>query len=157
SQQATSLGAAMIGAGIEDIVLTCGVEMMTRVPLGTNMKGGSPLSQSYMEHYEPTSQFEGAERIAKEYGITRQDTDRFGLRSQQNAIKAWNEGRFDREVVPITAPVVDEEGKPTGETRVVKRDEGLRETSLEKLAALNPVVPGGVHTAGTSSQVSDGA
>jgi acetyl-CoA C-acetyltransferase len=157
SQQATSLAAAMIGAGIEDVVLSCGIEMMTRVPLGANMKGGSPLSQSYTEHYEPTSQFEGAERIAKEYGITREDTDRFGLQSQQKAARAWAEGRFDREIVAITAPVLDEEGKPTGETRVVKRDEGLRETSLEKLATLNPVVPGGIHTAGTSSQVSDGA
>jgi acetyl-CoA C-acetyltransferase len=157
SQQATSLAAAMIGGGIEDVVLACGVEMMTRVPLGTNMKGGSPLSQSYVEHYEPTSQFEGAERIAKEYGITREDTDRFGLLSQQNANRAWAEGRFDREVVPLSAPVLDAEGKPTGEMRLVKRDEGLRETSLEKLATLAAVVPDGVHTAGTSSQVSDGA
>jgi len=157
SQQATSLAAGMIGAGIEDLVLACGVEMMTRVPLGANMKGGSPISPGYMAHYEATSQFQGAEMIAQEYGITRADTDRFGLLSQQNAIKAWAEGRFDREVVPITAPVLDAEGKETGETRVVKKDEGLRESSLEKLATLNPVVPGGVHTAGTSSQVSDGA
>jgi len=157
SQQATSLAAGMIGAGIEDLVLACGVEMMTRVPLGANMKGGSPISPGYMAHYEATSQFQGAEMIAQEYDITRADTDRFGLLSQQNAIKAWAEGRFDREVVPITAPVLDAEGKETGETRVVKKDEGLRESSLEKLATLNPVVPGGVHTAGTSSQVSDGA
>jgi acetyl-CoA C-acetyltransferase len=157
SQQATSLAAGMIGAGIEDVVLACGVEMMTRVPLGTNMKGGSPISPGYMAHYEATSQFQGAEMIAQEYGITREDTDRFGLLSQQNAIKAWAEGRFDREVVPVTAPVLDAEGKETGETRVVAKDEGLRESSLEKLATLNPVVPGGVHTAGTSSQVSDGA
>ena len=157
SQQATSLAAGMIGAGIEDLVLACGVEMMTRVPLGANMKGGSPISPGYMAHYEATSQFQGAEMIAQEYGITRADTDRFGLLSQQNAIKAWAEGRFDREVLPITAPVLDAEGKETGETRVVKKDEGLRESSLEKLATLNPVVPGGVHTAGTSSQVSDGA
>lgn len=157
SQQATSLAAGMIGAGIEDIVLACGVEMMTRVPLGTNMKGGSPISPGYVEHYEATSQFDGAERIAKEYGISREDTDRFGLLSQQNAIKAWAEGRFDREVVPVAAPVLDAEGKDTGEKRVVSKDEGLRESSLEKLATLNPVMPGGVHTAGTSSQVSDGA
>jgi len=157
SQQATSLAAGMIGAGIEDIVLACGVEMMTRVPLGANMKGGSPISPGYFAHYEATSQFQGAEMIAQEYGITREDTDRFGLLSQQNAIKAWAEGRFDREVVPVTAPLLDAEGKETGETRVVKKDEGLRESSLEKLATLNPVVPGGVHTAGTSSQVSDGA
>jgi acetyl-CoA C-acetyltransferase len=157
SQQATSLAAGMIGAGIEDLVLACGLEMMTRVPLGANMKGGSPLPPSYGEHYAFATQFQGAEMIAKEYGISRADTDRFGLRSQQLAIQAWRDGRFAREVVPVDAPVLDEAGTPTGERRTVARDEGLRETSLEKLAALNPVEPGGVHTAGTSSQVSDGA
>jgi len=157
SQQATSLAAGMIGAGIEEVVLACGVEMMTRVPLGSNMKGGSPLPPSYAEHYAFATQFQGAEMIAKEYGITREDTDRFGLRSQTLANQAWQEGRFEREVVPIEAPVLDENGSPTGEKRIVKRDEGLRQTSLEKLASLNPVEPGGVHTAGTSSQVSDGA
>jgi acetyl-CoA C-acetyltransferase len=157
SQQATTLAAGLVGAGIEDLVLACGLEMMTRVPLGSNMVGGRPLPKSYGEHYAFASQFEGAEMIAKEYGITRQDTDRFGLRSQQLAKRAWDEGRFTREVLPIEAPVLDEAGKPTGEMRTVSRDEGLRETSLEKLAALAPVVPGGVHTAGTSSQVSDGA
>jgi acetyl-CoA C-acetyltransferase len=157
SQQATTLAAGMIGAGIEDLVLACGVEMMTRVPLGANVKGGSPLSPGYRQHYAFASQFQGAEMIAKEYGITRDDTDRFGLRSQQLANTAWAEGRFAREMVPITAPVLDEAGQPTDATRVVSRDEGLRETSLEKLASLQPVEPGGVHTAGTSSQVSDGA
>ncbi len=157
SQQATSLAAGMIGAGIEDVVLACGVEMMTRVPLGSNMAGASPLPRSYRDHYAFASQFQGAEMIAKEYGITREDTDRFGLRSQQHAIQAWKEGRFEREIVPIPAPVLDDEGKPTGEMRTVTRDEGLRETSLEKLAQLKPVEPDGIHTAGTSSQVSDGA
>jgi acetyl-CoA C-acetyltransferase len=157
SQQATSLAAGLIGAGIEDLVLACGVEMMTRVPLGANMKGGSPLPKTYREHYAYASQFQGAEMIAREYGLTREDTDRFGLRSQTLAAQAWREGRFDREVTPITAPVLDAEGKPTGETRIVNRDEGLRETSLEKLAALKPVEADGIHTAGTSSQVSDGA
>ena len=157
SQQATSLAAGLIGAGIEDLVLACGVEMMTRVPLGSNMAGGSPLSPGYLAHYHPTSQFQGAEMIAREYGIGREDTDRFGLKSQQNAARAWSEGRFDREVVAIDAPALDDQGKPTGETRRVTRDEGLRETSLDKLAALKPVVEGGIHTAGSSSQVSDGA
>jgi acetyl-CoA C-acetyltransferase len=157
SQQATTLAAGMIGAGIEDVVLACGVEMMTRVPLGSNMAGASPLPRSYRDHFAFASQFQGAEMIAKEYGITREDTDRFGLRSQQHAIQAWKEGRFEREVLPIEAPVLDEDGKPTGEMRTVSRDEGLRETSLEKLAQLKPVEAGGVHTAGTSSQVSDGA
>jgi acetyl-CoA C-acetyltransferase len=157
SQQATSIAAGLIGAGIEDLVLACGVEMMTRVPLGSNMKGGSPLPPSYAQHYAYASQFQGAEMIAKEYGITREDTDRFGLRSQTLAIQAWEEGRFTREVTPIKAPVLDEAGNPTGDTRMVAKDEGLRQTSLDKLAALKPVEPGGVHTAGTSSQVSDGA
>jgi acetyl-CoA C-acetyltransferase len=157
SQQATTLAAGLIGAGIEDLVLACGVEMMTRVPLGSNMKGGSPLPKSYAAHYAYASQFQGAEMIAKEYGITREETDRFGLRSQTLANQAWKEGRFTREVLPIEAPELDTEGQPTGAMRTVSRDEGLRETSMEKLAALNPVEPGGVHTAGTSSQVSDGA
>jgi len=157
SQQATTLAAGLVGAGIEDLVLACGVEMMTRVPLGSNSQGGRPLPKIYRNYYEFASQFQGAEMIAKEYGITREDTDRFGLLSQRNAQAAWNEGRYAREVVPIEAPVLGEDGKPTGEKKTVARDEGLRETSLEKLAALNAVEPGGVHTAGTSSQVSDGA
>jgi acetyl-CoA C-acetyltransferase len=157
SQQATTLAAGMIGAGIEDVVLACGVEMMTRVPLGSNMAGASPLPKSYRSHYAFASQFQGAEMIAKEYGITREDTDRFGLRSQQLAIRAWQEGRFKREVIPVEAPALDAEGNPTGAMHTASRDEGLRETSLEKLAQLKAVEPGGVHTAGTSSQVSDGA
>ncbi|MBI3782006.1 MAG: steroid 3-ketoacyl-CoA thiolase [Deltaproteobacteria bacterium] len=157
SQQATTLAAGLIGSGIEEVALACGVEMMTRVPLGSNSKGGSPLSKSYRQHYALASQFKGAELISKEFGISRDDTDRFGLRSQTLANQAWNEGRFTREIIPIEAPVLDEAGQPTGEKRIVARDEGLRATSLEKLAALNPVEPDGIHTAGTASQVSDGA
>jgi len=157
SQQATTLAAGLVGAGIEDLVLACGVEMMSTVPLGASVKGGAPLSKRYFSRYAFATQFQGAEMIAKEFGITREDTDRFGLRSQQLAKAAWQAGHFDREVVPVTAPLLGEDGKPTGETREVRRDEGLRETSLEKLATLKAVEEGGVHTAGTSSQVSDGA
>ncbi|HEX7037898.1 MAG TPA: steroid 3-ketoacyl-CoA thiolase [Pseudomonadales bacterium] len=157
SQQATSLGAAMVASGMEDIVMCCGVEMMSRVPLGSNMKDGVPMGESYFAHYQPTSQFQGAAMIAEEYQITRADVDAFGLRSQQRANRAWQEGRFDREIVPIEAPVLDEEGKPTGKTRLVTRDEGPRETTLEALQGLNPVPGQEIHTAGTSSQVSDGA
>ncbi|MDG2307985.1 MAG: steroid 3-ketoacyl-CoA thiolase [Candidatus Binatia bacterium] len=157
SQQATSVAAGLIGSGIEDVVLACGVEMMTRVPLGSNMKGGFPMTPAYVEHFAPTSQFQGAEMIVEEYGITREDTDRFGLLSQQHAAEAWGEGRFDREIAPITAPVLDDEKNPTAAMHEVTRDEGLRETSLEKLGTLKAVQEGGVHTAGTSSQVSDGA
>ena len=77
--------------------------------------------------------------------------------SQQKAAQAWSEGRFKREVVAIEAPVRDEDGSPSDERRVVDQDEGLRDTSLEALAGLKPVIEGGVHTAGTASQISDGA
>ena len=157
SQQATSMGATMVASGIENVVMSCGVEMMSRVPLGANMKDGSPMGESYMSHYQPTSQFAGAAMIAEEYQITRDDTDQFGLESQQKAIKAWEEGRFDREIVPIEAPILDENFKPTGKTRIISRDEGLRETTLEGLKSLEPVAGQSIHTAGSSSQVSDGA
>jgi acetyl-CoA C-acetyltransferase len=160
SQQATTLAAGLVGSGLADLVLSCGVESMSRIPLGANFadkKLGRPVPKSYFARFAFNSQFQGAELIAKEYGITREEADRFGLRSQERAVKAWAEGRFGREVIAIEAPVVDGEGKPTGETVRVARDEGLRETSLEKLAALKPVLEGGIHTAGTSSQVTDGA
>src|SRR6266513_1597223 len=141
SQQATNLAAALIGSGAADVVLSCGVESMSRIPLGSNVKAGPgrAFPKSYFPRYEPTSQFEGAERIAEKWGITRDDCDRFGLESQERAQRAWREGRYEREVVPVEAPVLDDDGKPTGETYVVARDEGLRETSLEELATLKPV------------------
>jgi acetyl-CoA C-acetyltransferase len=157
SQQATSMAASMIGAGIEEVVMSCGVEMMSRVPLGSNMQGGSPMGESYTAHYQPTSQFMGAAMIAEEYQITREDTDAFGLASQDKAIAAWEENRFDREIVAVEAPVLDEKFEPTAETRIVDRDEGLRATTLDSLAGLAPVPGQEIHTAGTSSQVSDGA
>ena len=157
SQQATTLAAGLIGSGMADAVMSCGLEMMTRVPLGANMQGGSPLPKSYFGRYAFNSQFGGAQLIAEEFGITREDTDRFGLRSQELAIAAWDAGHFDAEVVPVEAPVADKEGNLTGETQIVKRDGGLRQTSLEKLAALEPAKGQTLHTAGTSSQVSDGA
>src|SRR6266568_937772 len=160
SQQATNLGAGLVASGAADVVLTCGVESMSRVPLGSATKAGPgrPLPKTYFAQYELTSQFEGAERIAEEWGITRADCDQFGLLSQQRAQQAWSEGRFEREVLPVDAPDVDTDGKPTGTTHHVERDEGLRETSLEALAKLKPVGrENGVHTAGSSSQITDGA
>jgi acetyl-CoA C-acetyltransferase len=160
SQQATNLAATLVRAGVVDVALSCGIESMSRVPLGAATRGdfGRPIPKSYTEHYELTSQFEGAERIADKWGVTRADCDQFGLLSQQRAQRAWAEGRFEREVVGIDAPTLAEDGAATGETRRIERDEGLRETSLEKLAALKPVArENGVHTAGTSSQITDGA
>jgi acetyl-CoA C-acetyltransferase len=160
SQQATNLATALVAGGAVDIAVACGVEVMSRVPIGSAMRTdfGRPTPNSYFGQYETTSQFEGAERIADKWGVTRADTDAFGLLSQQRAARAWEEGRFDTQIVPIDAPDVDEEGKPTGGTHRVERDEGLRETTLEKLGTLKPVArEDGVHTAGSSSQISDGA
>jgi acetyl-CoA C-acetyltransferase len=162
SQQATNVATSLVGAGVVDVAVACGVELMSRVPIGSNSSKklglGVPIPKTYFPHYEFTSQFEGAERIADKWGITRTDTDAFGLASQQRAAAAWAEGRFDGQVVAIDAPDLDEEGKPAGTTQRVERDEGLRETSLEALANLKPVArPEGVHTAGNSSQISDGS
>ena len=103
------------------------------------------------------NQFEGADRIVRDRGFSRAEVDAFGLWSQEKARAARDEGRFDREIFAIKAPVLDEDGEPTGDTQVVDADQGIRETSLEKLAELKPVLPDGTHTAGTSSQISDGA
>jgi acetyl-CoA C-acetyltransferase len=98
-----------------------------------------------------------AQRIADNRGITREDADALGLASQQKAKAAQDEGRFDREIVPIDAPELGENGEPTGNTRTVTKDQGVRPSTAEGLAGLKPVMPGGIHTAGNSSQISDGA
>jgi acetyl-CoA C-acetyltransferase len=162
SQQATNLATSLVGSGTVDVAVACGVEAMSRVPIGSNSSKklglGVPIPKPYFSRYEFTSQFEGAERIAEKWGITRDDTDAFGLASQQNAARAWKEDRFAGQVIPIEAPILDDEGEPTGETRTVERDEGLRETDLGTLAKLKPVArEDGVHTAGSASQISDGA
>ena len=162
SQQATGLAESLVASGVVDVAMACGVESMSRVPIGSNSKKelglGTPVSKSYFEHYEFTSQFEGAERIADKWNITRADTDAFGLASQQRAARAWAEGRFDGQYIEVEAPDLDAEGNPTGTTHRVTRDEGIRESTLEKLATLKPVArENGVHTAGNSSQISDGA
>jgi acetyl-CoA C-acetyltransferase len=162
SQQAANLAASLVASGSVDVAVACGVESMSRIPIGSNSSKklglGVPIPKPYFSRYEFTSQFEGAERIAAKWGITRPDTDAFGFASQQKAAAAWAEGRFDGQVVAVDAPLVDEEGNPTGETRTISRDEGLRDTTLEGLANLKPVArEDGVHTAGTSSQISDGA
>ncbi|MEM8922300.1 MAG: steroid 3-ketoacyl-CoA thiolase [Actinomycetota bacterium] len=162
SQQATNMATALVQAGVVDVAVACGVEVMSRVPIGSNSSRklgmGVPIPGAYFDQYEFTSQFEGAERIAEKWNITRDDTDAFGLRSQQLAAQAWAEDRFATQVHPIDAPDLDDEGNPTGTTHRVDRDEGLRDTTLEALAGLKPVArPDGVHTAGSSSQISDGA
>ncbi|MCP2179912.1 steroid 3-ketoacyl-CoA thiolase [Prauserella alba] len=156
AQQAAHLVAGLITAGAIDVGIACGVEAMSRVPLGANVAGTAnrrPESWSV----DLPDQYSAAERIARRRGLTREDLDAFGLASQRKAAAAWHEGRFDREVVGVTASVLDEHDSPTGEHRLVTRDQGLRETSREALGRLKPVLDGGLHTAGTSSQISDGA
>jgi acetyl-CoA C-acetyltransferase len=162
SQQATNLATSLIGSGVIDVAVACGVELMSRIPIGSNSNKklglGVPIPKTYFSQYEMTSQFEGAERIADKWGISRDDTDRFGLASQERAARAWAEGRFDGQYLPIEAPDIGADGELLDTTHTVDRDEGLRETSLEKLAQLKPVGrEDGVHTAGNSSQISDGA
>jgi len=141
-QQAAHLVAGLIAAGAIDAGIACGVEAMSRVALRANVgvDAGQPRPESWS--LDLPNQFVAAERIAKLRGLTREDLDEFGLRSQLNAAHAWERGHFDREVVPVGG---------------VKRDQGLRDTSLHALAALKPVQDDGLHTAGTASQISDGA
>ena len=162
SQQATTMAAAMVKSGVVDIAIGCGVEGMSRVPIGVAGKKefglGVPVPRTYFPRYEMTSQFEGAERIADKWGITRDDTDRFGLASQERAIRAWQEDRFAGQIVNVEAPDRNDDGTLADTNHLCVRDEGLRETTLEKLSTLKPVArENGVHTAGNSSQISDGA
>jgi len=157
AQQAVHLVAGLIAAGAIEAGVACGVEAMSRVPLGSNVGTGVGTPKPDSWAIDMPNQYQAAERIAQRRGLSRDDIDRFGLRSQTLAQAAWAEGRFDREIVPVKAPVLDEHRQPTGGTRTVERDQGLRETSLEALAGLRPVLDGGLHTAGTSSQISDGA
>jgi len=156
-QQSNHFVANLITAGAIDVGIGCGVEAMSRVPLGANVANGPGTSRPPDWPWDSSGQFESAERIAKRRGFTRDDIEELGAASQQKAIRAWDQGRFDREVVAVKAPVVGSDGSPSGGTEVVTRDQGLRETTKEGLAGLKPVLPDGIHTAGTSSQISDGA
>ena len=160
SQQATNLATSLVASGVVDVAVACGVELMSRVPMGSSLGEGvgKAVPKSYFSKYEWTTQFEGAERIAEKWGITRDETDRLGCESQARAARAWAEGRFDSQIVELDAPDLGDDGKPTGTTHHVAKDEGLRETTMEGLAGLKAVArPDGVHTAGSSSQISDAA
>jgi len=146
SQQATHLVAGLIATGAVEIGMSCGVEAMSRVPLGANVPEGFGKPRSDAWTIDMPNQFEAAERIATRRGITRADVEALGVSSQTKARQAWEEGRLDREVTTVQTP----DGP-------VSKDQGLRDTTLEGLAKLKPVMEGGIHTAGTSSQISDGA
>lgn len=163
SQEAVHLATSMLRAGMADCMIACGVENMTRLPVGADAVGlrkelGKPVSRTYFDHFEFTSQFEGAERMAEKYQVTRADSDAFGLQSQERAKVAVDGGYFESQIIPLEIPIFDEEGNRTEETQVFAKDEIPRDTSLEALADLKPVArEDGIHTAGTSSQIADGA
>ncbi len=156
AQQANHFVANLVGAGAIDTGIACGVEAMSRVGLGANAFNGPGRSRPEGFPWDMPDQFGAAERIAERYGITRDDVDWLGFESQRKAARAVAESRFDREIVPLEAPVVGPDG-PTGDKAIVTKDQGPRDTTREGLAALKPVLPDGMHTAGNSSQISDGA
>jgi len=157
-QQANYMVSAFIKADTFDVGIACGVEAMSRVGLGTNVINGPGYFQPPDWPWDTApDQFTYVERIAKDRGISREDVDAFALGSQQKAIAARAAGHFTREILPVQAPVLGDTGTPTGEMRTVDSDQGIRETSLKQLGALPPVMPGGIHTAGNSSQISDGS
>jgi acetyl-CoA acyltransferase len=153
SQQAAHFAAQGVIAGAYDVVIAAGIENMTRVPMGASFIAGSlPFGPKMMERYNLVPQGISAELIAEKWNISREDNNRLSLESHRRAAQATKEGRFEKEIIPITVPT--ESG-----TEVFKIDEGFRpDSSLEKLATLKPAFkPDGVVTAGNSSQISDGA
>jgi acetyl-CoA acyltransferase len=155
SQQAAHFAAQGVMAGAYDVVVAAGVELMTRVPMGASMsdaKWGMPFGPAVGARYASVGglvpQGISAELIADKWDLSRDDLDAFGLRSQQLAIQATKEGRFETQILPV----IDAEGN------LFRVDEGLRETTMEKLASLKPSFrEDGRVTAGNSSQITDGA
>ena len=152
SQQAVHFAAQAILAGDMDVVVAAGVENMSRVPMGSNFKGTEP-SLELTSRYEIINQGLSAERIAEKWGLSRQQMDEFSLESHEKALKSQEEGRFEREIMPVSVVL------PDGNHAIIKMDEGPRRgTSLEKLASLKtPFQENGLITAGNASQISDGA
>jgi len=152
SQQAVHFAAQAIISGDMDVVVAAGVENMSRVPLGSSNKD-TPFSVELTSRYEIIPQGLSAERIADKWGYSRQQLDEFSLQSHLKAINAQDEGRFDREIMPIEVTM------PEGAKVLLAADQGpRRETSLEKLANLKPAfIEDGKITAGNSSQISDAA
>jgi acetyl-CoA acyltransferase len=156
AQQAVNFGAALVASGVHDVVIGGGVEHMGHIPMGVMFKFvdtlGSPWPEELMARYNLVPQGISAEMIADQWEIPRSELDELGLRSHQNAAKATEEGRFEREMIPMDV-------KTNGSVTTVLTDQGIRpDTSLEKLSQLKPAFKeDGKVTAGNSSQISDGA
>jgi acetyl-CoA acyltransferase len=157
SQQSVHFAAQGVMAGVYDIVIAAGVESMTRVPMGITMQQGPglPFGPQMLDRYDSgiVPQGVSAELIAEQWGITREEIDGIAVDSHQRALQATEEGRFDREIVPIETKNGD------GTIELMTRDEGIRPTTtLEVLAGLKPAFKeDGIVTAGNSSQITDGA
>lgn len=166
--QAVCTAAMMVESGAADVVIAGGVESMSNIEYySTDMRWGARAGSVRMhdrldrgrERSQPESRFgkisgmiETAENLAKEFGITREQADEYAVRSQQRAAAAWAAGKFADEIVPVHVP------QKKGDAISVDRDEGLRpETTMESLAKLRPLMPGGTVTAGNSSQQNDAA
>ena len=157
AQVCNHIMAALIEAGQVNIGIAAGAEVMSRVGLGASaMHGPGYFITENWPWDQAMSQFEAADRIAKKRGITKEDCDQLAVMSHSRAIDAWDKGLFPQ-VLDIEAPILGEDGQPTGATKTVSRDQGMRETTMESLSGLRILAEDGVHTAGTSSQVSDGA
>ena len=158
SQQSAHFAAQGVMAGAYDVVVAAGVECMTRVPMGATLTQGPgmPFGPRMMERYQAVGglvpQGISAEMIADKWGLTREDLDGFSVESHRRAARATQEGRFDREIIPVTVQV-------DGTKEEFRADEGIRaDSSMESLAKLKPAFkPDGVVTAGNSSQITDGA
>ncbi|HEU0190206.1 MAG TPA: acetyl-CoA C-acetyltransferase [Mycobacterium sp.] len=156
SQQAISFGAQAIMSGTADLIVAGGMQNMSWIPISSAMIVGeqfgftSPTGESklWLKRYgdQEISQFRGAEMIAEKWDLSREEMERFALQSHERAFAAIREGRFDNEIIPITV-----------DGNEFRTDEGPRESSLEKMAALKPLVEGGRLTAALASQISDGA
>ena len=165
SQQSAHFAAQGVIAGAYDIVVAGGVEVMTTTPMGSSVTPGSlPFGPKVMERYADVGglvpQGISAELIAEKWGLSREDVDTFGARSQTLAEKATAEGRFENEIVAVQERKLDREsGKVIESDALVAQDEGIRPgTTVETLANLKPAFkPDGVVTAGNSSQITDGA
>jgi acetyl-CoA C-acetyltransferase len=162
SQQAFTLAYGLVAGGVVELAAAGGVEVMSRVAMGVSTMAelGPAKTPRYEERYELTTQFEAAERIAGAWNLSRDELEEFAVQSQARAADAIASGRFAGQIVPLQAPTLTADGEP-GDVRTIDTDEGPRPTTKEGLAGLKvnlPDRPGGAkHTAGTSSQISDGS
>ena len=152
AQQAIHFAANLISSDVVDIAIGGGVEVMSRVPMGSNFQvAGFPFTDHMVKAYDLTSQGVAADNIARKWGISREDLDRFALESQNRAKAARDGGKFEKEILGI-------EVEHEGVKGVFKVDEGIRDSTLEKLSTLVPSFgEDGLHHAGNSSQITDGA